>query len=166
MIDAELQGEEYRLYVARIREIGVRYLVPKQNSAGTKDEQFVRYCTDAVEVLVSVATVFAALKTFKPGFVATAFSELTLSLANNTFWARHNASLTPIINSSMNSMYDHYLLESERRANPQYTLWDAMSYATAHEWTAIAPSLAYCIGGLPRMREVSLAMRKELESVV
>lgn len=166
MVDAELQGEEYRLFVARIREIGARYLLPKPAGAGGKDEQFVRYCTDAVEVLVSIATVFAALKTFKPGFVATAFSELTLSLANNTFWARHNTSLTPIINSSMNAMYDYFLLESERRANPQHTIWDAMTYGVSHEWTAVGPSIAYCIGGLPRMREVSLLMRKELESVV
>lgn len=166
MNDAELQGEEYLAFAKRVREIGARHLMPAANSTGTKDETFMRYCGDAVEVLVSVATLFAAMQNFKPAFVATAFSELTLSLANNTFWARHNGSLSPVINSSLNAMYDHYALEAECRANPQHVLWKPVSRGLSREWTAIGGALAYCIGGLTKMRAVSLALRKELDTVV
>ena len=160
-----MSNDNVAAFAKQITEIGYRYFMPPKDSEAAKDPTYVRYCQDACDTLVAVATTFSALKTFHPTLVTSAFADLTMGMSLNTFWKQHGTYLTPVFNTALNALFDSYQLRADKANNPNHTLWDNMEYATRTEWFSIASAIAFCFGGYRKMREVSLALRKELEAV-
>jgi hypothetical protein len=161
-----MDKQDFVVFGKRVTDIASRYFIPAPNTEAAKDPTYVKYCADACDVILSTATFFGALKTFHPMMVMSSFADMTMGMSHNTFWKQHSGYLSPIMNSAMNSMLDNYQLRADKQNNPSMSLWDNMEYATRTEWLSVPAAVAYCHGGYRKMREVSLALRKELETVL
>lgn len=116
----------------------------------------------AVEVALSLANVFLAIKNPQEHRSYRAICDTTYHLNTNEFWQKNASVLLPIMHVCLNTYRDGVELKVERAQRGEYSTNDALISAATAAPLELFPVIAYLIGGPSLMVSASLPLKKDL----
>ncbi len=158
---------DYLSYTNKVREVCTRYFTPQKKLPNGQDnpEYHPGLLSDvrfAVEVVVSLASVFRALQTNNPDYMLNVVLSLSFGLTDNSFWQKFGVALVPVYKSALLGAGQAMVLRGI--ADPTEEQKELCS-RQEKQWLNI-PVMAYdCLYGTLSAAAVSPAMMQELDRI-
>lgn len=144
----------------RLRDIFMRHYGLVESEDNKPDPAYMAYGLMGVEVAVSMARMFIAMRRDKGTLHV--MQQLTYVLNGNKFWQNTAHSLVPLMQAAINARTDELFLETERATGTAYQQDDALILSARGLALEAFPLIGFFIGGPQVMAQSSIAIKREL----
>ena len=144
-----------------IRDLANKFLVPPEGTNESKDAKKMGDALAAVEVIVSLISIFNTVFNTTKTNPLNAIADLTFTLNTNPFWIKNAGYLMPLFTAALNGAMDYR--DTENNKEP---MWDKLRYHDRNMWLELLPAIMMLVHGYIGMRAVSNEMKKTFEAMV